>query len=124
MFPEVVACIQTNMTNMRTKQALISLDDIKPLFHLPLAHAARILGVCGTFLKTACRRVGVKRWPYRTLQKQDRERANELLHKSVARDQLRAEIMAEIMEERFQETAEDAEEARRASLALWMMASA
>jgi hypothetical protein len=38
-------------------------------FHLPLYKAAMKLGVCTSALKKACRRVGISRWPYRSLQR-------------------------------------------------------
>lgn len=36
-------------------------------FHLPLADAARELGICGTLLKRVCRRHRISRWPYRAV---------------------------------------------------------
>ncbi|EKX36946.1 hypothetical protein GUITHDRAFT_116813 [Guillardia theta CCMP2712] len=43
----------------------VSLSTLEPLFHLPQESAARRLGVSLTSLKAACRKIGIKRWPYR-----------------------------------------------------------
>ena len=42
-----------------------SLDEVSPYFHLPIEAAARELGVCSSALKRRCRRLGIKRWPFR-----------------------------------------------------------
>ncbi|CAI5480647.1 unnamed protein product [Closterium sp. Yama58-4] len=41
------------------------LEDVSPFFHLPIEEAARELGVCSSALKRRCRRLGIKRWPFR-----------------------------------------------------------
>ncbi|KAJ0989223.1 hypothetical protein J5N97_007579 [Dioscorea zingiberensis] len=43
----------------------IPLNEISKLYHLPIAEAASILGVCTSVLKRICREHGVVRWPYR-----------------------------------------------------------
>eukprot|EP00961_Rhodomonas_salina_P139633 1879141-Rhodomonas_salina.1 len=43
---------------------IISLENLKPLFQLPLKQAASNLGICTTALKSVCRKFGLKRWPY------------------------------------------------------------
>ncbi|KAJ1475398.1 hypothetical protein T484DRAFT_1909715 [Baffinella frigidus] len=49
-----------------TDQTLVlTLENISPLFHLPLGHAAEQLGLCRTALKNVCRKCGVMRWPFR-----------------------------------------------------------
>lgn len=47
----------------------INKEDIEKVFHLPLLDAARELGMSGTLLKKICRKIGIRRWPYRTLKK-------------------------------------------------------
>ncbi|EKX36755.1 hypothetical protein GUITHDRAFT_117053 [Guillardia theta CCMP2712] len=42
----------------------LDLLTISSLFHLRQLEAARILGISLTSLKSACRRLGVERWPY------------------------------------------------------------
>eukprot|EP00698_Gefionella_okellyi_P023753 TRINITY_DN8202_c0_g1_i1.p1 TRINITY_DN8202_c0_g1~~TRINITY_DN8202_c0_g1_i1.p1 ORF type:complete len:223 (-),score=41.21 TRINITY_DN8202_c0_g1_i1:711-1379(-) len=43
----------------------VTLDQIRPLFHLPITVAAERLHVCATIVKRCCRKHGIKRWPYR-----------------------------------------------------------
>lgn len=45
----------------------ITIERLKPYFHLPIADAARELGVCPTLLKNICRDLGLPRWPYRQI---------------------------------------------------------
>jgi len=47
---------------------LTALEDFQPYFHLPLAQAAKELGVCGTQLKNLCRKINLVNWPYRKIQ--------------------------------------------------------
>ncbi|KAM0944386.1 putative transcription factor Nin-like family [Dioscorea sansibarensis] len=49
----------------RASNSRIPLDEISKLYHLPIAEAASILGVCTSVLKRICREHGVVRWPYR-----------------------------------------------------------
>ncbi|EKX36947.1 hypothetical protein GUITHDRAFT_116814 [Guillardia theta CCMP2712] len=51
----------------------VSLSTLEPLFHLPQESAARRLGVSLTSLKAACRKIGIKRWPYRRWPEADLE---------------------------------------------------
>jgi len=44
---------------------LLTLDSLTPYFHLPLKEAADRLGLCPTAVKTACRKFGLDRWPFR-----------------------------------------------------------
>jgi hypothetical protein len=39
-------------------------DDLKRMFHLPLADAACKIGLCSTTFKKTCRRLGIEAWPY------------------------------------------------------------
>eukprot|EP00960_Hanusia_phi_P008003 229155-Hanusia_phi.AAC.1 len=42
----------------------IDADTLKSLFHLRQVKAAEHLGICLTSLKSACRKLGITRWPY------------------------------------------------------------
>ena len=44
---------------------LLTIDSLSPYFHLPLKEAAEILGLCPTAIKSACRKFGLDRWPFR-----------------------------------------------------------
>ncbi|KAJ1471914.1 hypothetical protein T484DRAFT_1976632 [Baffinella frigidus] len=43
---------------------LVYADDLKRMFHLPLADAAGKIGLCQTTFKKTCRRLGIEHWPY------------------------------------------------------------
>ncbi|KAJ1468599.1 hypothetical protein T484DRAFT_1920243 [Baffinella frigidus] len=43
---------------------LVYADDLKLMFHLPLADAAGKIGLCQTTFKKTCRRLGIVHWPY------------------------------------------------------------
>eukprot|EP00961_Rhodomonas_salina_P178291 2404702-Rhodomonas_salina.3 len=45
---------------------------LSALYHLPLKEAAKALGICPTAIKTACRKLGLPKWPYRSIRKQCR----------------------------------------------------
>eukprot|EP00961_Rhodomonas_salina_P065480 880522-Rhodomonas_salina.2 len=47
---------------------------LSALYHLPLKDAADALGLCPTAIKTACRKLGLPRWPFRTVRKNRRRR--------------------------------------------------
>lgn len=49
----------------------LNLTAIGKLFHLPIAVAAKQLGVGATVLKKKCRKLGIPRWPYRKLKSMD-----------------------------------------------------
>ncbi|KAJ1464008.1 hypothetical protein T484DRAFT_1871626 [Baffinella frigidus] len=44
---------------------LVDADDLKRMFHLPLADAAGEIGLCQTTFKKACRRLGIVHWLYK-----------------------------------------------------------
>eukprot|EP00960_Hanusia_phi_P006374 182825-Hanusia_phi.AAC.1 len=46
------------------RQVSLTLDIVQQLFHLRQDKAAAQLGVCLTSFKAACRRLGIKRWPF------------------------------------------------------------
>eukprot|EP00656_Telonema_subtile_P041783 TRINITY_DN4707_c0_g1_i1.p2 TRINITY_DN4707_c0_g1~~TRINITY_DN4707_c0_g1_i1.p2 ORF type:complete len:115 (+),score=24.98 TRINITY_DN4707_c0_g1_i1:143-487(+) len=50
------------------RQDSFSLDALESLFSLPVAEAAKRLGVGLTLFKVICRKNGIQRWPYRKLQ--------------------------------------------------------
>ncbi|KAJ1468598.1 hypothetical protein T484DRAFT_1854901 [Baffinella frigidus] len=43
---------------------LVYADDLKRMYHLPLADAADKIGLCQTTFKKTCRRLGIVHWPY------------------------------------------------------------
>lgn len=53
---------------------LLDKEALSALYHLPLKEAAKALGICPTAIKTACRKLGLTKWPYRKLRKQSRRR--------------------------------------------------
>lgn len=63
----------------RERAEALTLEEISTLFHLPIAQASIHLQLCTTALKKACRRHGVKRWPYRKVKSADKKIAQ--LHK-------------------------------------------
>ncbi|EKX42781.1 hypothetical protein GUITHDRAFT_111150 [Guillardia theta CCMP2712] len=50
----------------------LSLQALSPLFHTPQDQAAHVLGISLTSLKSACRRLGISRWPYKRGQRSTR----------------------------------------------------
>ncbi|KAJ1494888.1 hypothetical protein T484DRAFT_1926580 [Baffinella frigidus] len=44
---------------------LVYADDLKRMFHLPIADAACKIGLCQTTFKKTCRRLGISAWPYK-----------------------------------------------------------
>eukprot|EP00960_Hanusia_phi_P040179 754287-Hanusia_phi.AAC.2 len=48
-----------------TFQVSLTPDVLTPLFNKPQQQAAQILGISLTSLKSACRYLGISRWPYR-----------------------------------------------------------
>lgn len=63
----------------RERAEALTLEEISTLFHLPIAQASINLQLCTTALKKACRRHGIKRWPYRKVKSADKKIAQ--LHK-------------------------------------------
>jgi len=49
----------------RKEGVAVTMDILETVFHMPLHKACTELGVCATALKRACRKLGVKKWPYR-----------------------------------------------------------
>jgi hypothetical protein len=49
-----------------SKPVILDEATVSKFFHLPLHKAAAKLGISNTAMKTACRKVGLKKWPYRT----------------------------------------------------------
>lgn len=55
---------------MTKRQITVTMEMLSSRFNKPLCDVATELGVCMTFLKKACRRHGIKRWPFRKVQAQ------------------------------------------------------
>eukprot|EP00961_Rhodomonas_salina_P276497 3735640-Rhodomonas_salina.1 len=49
-----------------SQPVVLSETVLRELFYLPLQEACAKLGICATALKKACRKLGIKKWPYRT----------------------------------------------------------
>mmetsp|Transcript_3169 Transcript_3169/g.5103 ORF Transcript_3169/g.5103 Transcript_3169/m.5103 type:complete len:394 (+) Transcript_3169:40-1221(+) len=47
------------------KGPALKLEELQPLFQLPIGEAAKALGVGETFLKKASRKLGIEKWPYK-----------------------------------------------------------
>lgn len=61
-------------------------DEIMPWQHLPLEQAAERCGLRATAFKKQCRRVGIKKWPYR--QEKSRMKMEERMSVAVPVDPL------------------------------------
>ena len=48
-----------------TKGVVVTMEILETVFHMPLHKACKALGVCATAMKRVCRKLGVKKWPYR-----------------------------------------------------------
>lgn len=48
-----------------TKGVVVTIEVLETVFHMPLHKACKALGVCATAMKRVCRKLGVKKWPYR-----------------------------------------------------------
>jgi hypothetical protein len=46
---------------------LYTIDELRRYFHLPLVEVAKQLGICTTLLKKVCRKLKIKKWPYRQI---------------------------------------------------------
>ncbi|EKX48540.1 hypothetical protein GUITHDRAFT_151773, partial [Guillardia theta CCMP2712] len=53
-----------NAAGASTRPVEITLDKLRPLFHMRQEIAADMLGVSLSSLKSSCRRLGLTRWPY------------------------------------------------------------
>eukprot|EP00656_Telonema_subtile_P041784 TRINITY_DN4707_c0_g1_i3.p1 TRINITY_DN4707_c0_g1~~TRINITY_DN4707_c0_g1_i3.p1 ORF type:complete len:128 (+),score=33.45 TRINITY_DN4707_c0_g1_i3:143-526(+) len=73
------------------RQDSFSLDALESLFSLPVAEAAKRLGVGLTLFKVICRKNGIQRWPYRKLQSLQ----NKLTELESHRDEFRAKLLTE-----------------------------
>ena len=59
--------------DLARRDAEFCFEELKKLFHLPLAKAAKIKGVCETVFKRLCRENGIPRWPHRTVRSIERK---------------------------------------------------
>jgi len=55
-------------TRLNSKPVVLNDKVLGELFNLPLHEAAGKLGISATAMKSACRKLGIKKWPYRTVQ--------------------------------------------------------
>ena len=62
-----IGAVETSATNFDSRE--LSIEDLSPVFSMPLTEAADALGVCATTVKNECRRLGIGRWPYRQITK-------------------------------------------------------
>mmetsp|Transcript_50974 Transcript_50974/g.102236 ORF Transcript_50974/g.102236 Transcript_50974/m.102236 type:complete len:148 (-) Transcript_50974:110-553(-) len=49
----------------QSKPVVLTESVLRSLFNLPLQEACNKLGICATALKKTCRKLGIKKWPYR-----------------------------------------------------------
>eukprot|EP01028_Stygiella_incarcerata_P006714 TRINITY_DN2730_c0_g2_i1.p1 TRINITY_DN2730_c0_g2~~TRINITY_DN2730_c0_g2_i1.p1 ORF type:complete len:522 (+),score=181.27 TRINITY_DN2730_c0_g2_i1:67-1632(+) len=49
------------------KSVQLTAEEVACYFHLPLDEAARAIGVSPSILKRTCRKLGIKRWPFRKI---------------------------------------------------------
>lgn len=56
-----------NNNNTNTLNRIITLEELRKYFHLPIAEVARQFGTCTTALKKICRRLNITKWPYRQI---------------------------------------------------------
>jgi len=57
-----------NDADRRTHEPIqITMETMMGLFHLPLVQAASRLGLSPTAIKSVCRRLGIRKWPFRSL---------------------------------------------------------
>eukprot|EP01052_Picozoa_sp_SAG31_P030370 SAG31_NODE_3110_length_4664_cov_16.074699_2_plen_348_part_00 len=68
--PKVRRTSKKGKGNCKEKKFL-ELHHLQKVFHLPREHAALELNIGSTYLKKACRKLGIKRWPSRKLQSID-----------------------------------------------------
>ncbi|XP_073116423.1 uncharacterized protein [Elaeis guineensis] len=60
-----VRTLKTGIAAQRERTGSMQLRDLIDYFHLPIADAAKELGICTTALKKICRKHGMPRWPHR-----------------------------------------------------------
>lgn len=54
-----------SLRNASIKQYTI--EELRRYFHLPIVEVAKQLGICTTLLKKVCRKLKIKKWPYRQI---------------------------------------------------------
>ena len=68
----------------RRDNILLDLSSVSALYHLKLSQAAQALGISLTSLKTACRKLGIDRWPYRRREEETESDNDQLAHQPTA----------------------------------------
>uniref|UniRef100_A0A7S0EJR0 RWP-RK domain-containing protein n=1 Tax=Hanusia phi TaxID=3032 RepID=A0A7S0EJR0_9CRYP len=54
-------------TRVNSKPVVLNEKTLQQFFSLPLHEAAYKLGISATAMKSACRKLGIKKWPYRSV---------------------------------------------------------
>ena len=65
LYPAVTNKEDAMSIRARKKQDTVSFEDLQQHFDLPLEAVAEKFDMCCALLKKVCRRLGIKRWPYR-----------------------------------------------------------
>jgi len=78
----------------RTRPVTITLDLLDSFCEISLTEAAKKLGISSTAMKKACRKVGVKRWPYRKNAEESVTRFNEAYVRRIHRKYASAKARA------------------------------
>lgn len=63
--------LERDLETQHPRNTGVTRDCIRSVAHLPMHTAAQELGICMTMLKLAARKLGIRRWPARTLQTVD-----------------------------------------------------
>mmetsp|Transcript_47719 Transcript_47719/g.74459 ORF Transcript_47719/g.74459 Transcript_47719/m.74459 type:complete len:229 (+) Transcript_47719:218-904(+) len=66
VYPRKRPVVPDHLTKTRGK--VLTLADLAKHFNMPQHRACEALGICSTSMKKLCRKFGVKRWPYSSLQ--------------------------------------------------------
>lgn len=72
--PEISAIDQHDETRGKPKDSFrnanikqYTIEELRRYFHLPIVEVAKQLGICTTLLKKVCRKLKIKKWPYRQI---------------------------------------------------------
>mmetsp|Transcript_17988 Transcript_17988/g.27854 ORF Transcript_17988/g.27854 Transcript_17988/m.27854 type:complete len:180 (-) Transcript_17988:1405-1944(-) len=56
-----------NASEPQKQALLVSFEDLSKHFNKPLKQACREMGICMTAFKRLCRKLGISKWPYRSV---------------------------------------------------------
>ncbi|KAG7397542.1 hypothetical protein PHYBOEH_000545 [Phytophthora boehmeriae] len=59
--------VQRRTAHLTALSHELTLDELRAHFGKPIVEVAKEFGICTTFLKKICRRLGIKRWPHRQI---------------------------------------------------------